>query len=194
MLQLLVVREGLMAFLCSWWHVCMDCFILCSGRYHTVWETWVTWSGLKFCSFMHNWVHKPLQKLSRPWWIQNWKQICSAGKHESPEPFPQRNCRANFELNCTFRWQTAAQVQPLQKKCSSCLTPPRKEKETANTPTGKESDLVLSVWPYLFGDSMLVDSALQLLQLCSNGSKFCCPHCLTQNLPTVSAIGKIWSL
>lgn len=40
----------------------------------------------------------------------------------------------------------------------------------------------------LFGDSMLVDSALQLLQLCSNGSKLCCSHCLAQNLSTVSEL------
>ncbi|KAL2302444.1 hypothetical protein Nmel_009873 [Mimus melanotis] len=80
-----------------------------------------------------------------------------------------------------------AQVQHCQKKWFSCLTPCLEEEETVNSPTGKESGLVLPALPYLFGDSMLVDSALQLLQLCSNGSELCCPHCLTQDLPTVPA-------
>lgn len=77
-----------------------------------------------------------------------------------------------------------------QKNWPSCLTPLWKEEETPKSPLGKESGLVLPVLPYLFGDSMLVDSALQLLQLCSNGSKLCCSHGLTQDLPTVSAASK----
>ena len=65
------------------------------------------------------------------------------------------------------------------------------EEQTANSPPGNQGGLVL---PYLFGDSMLVNSALQLLQLCSNGSKLCCSHCLTQDLPTVSATNKSGSI
>lgn len=119
MLQLLVVREGLIPFLFSCWHVCMDYFILCNGRYHSVLEIWVIWPGLKSCSFMHNWAHKPLQKLIHPWWTQNRKQICSAREHEFPDPLPQRNCRANAELNCTFRWQSSCSGSTLWEETVS---------------------------------------------------------------------------
>lgn len=50
---------------------------------------------------------------------------------------------------------------------------------------------MLPVLPYLFGDGMLVDSSLQLLQLCSNGSELRRSHCLTQDLPTVPAIVRL---
>lgn len=107
MLPLLVVRRGLNPFLYSCWHVYKDYFTLCNGRYHFVWEIGMIWSGLKWCSFTHNWAHKPLQKMIHPWWTQNRKQICSAREHEFPEFLLQRNCRANSELNCTFTWQSS---------------------------------------------------------------------------------------
>lgn len=95
MLPLLVVRRRLNPFLYSCWHVYKDYFTLCNGRYHFVWEIGMIWSGLKWCSFTHNWAHKPLQKMIHPWWTQNRKQICSAREHELPEFLLQRNCRAN---------------------------------------------------------------------------------------------------
>lgn len=184
MLQLLVVTEGVTPFLYACWDDCMDYFILWNGRWYDKWYD-EAWNNALLC------ILSPWAASKAFWWTQKQKQICSAREHEFAEPLPQRNYRQTLSLTVLSDGRAPARVQ-CQKKWSSCLTPCLEEEETGNSPTGKESGLVLPALPYLFGDSMLVDSALQLLQLCSNGSELCCPHCLTQDLPTVPATSNPW--
>lgn len=101
----------------------------------------------------------------------------------------------NFDYIALSDDRPAAQIKQVTEETLSLCQPSMRrsmiEEETANSPPGNQGGLVL---PYLFGDSMLVNSALQLLQLCSNGSKLCCSHCLTQDLTTVSATNKSGSI
>lgn len=137
-LPLLVVRRGVNPFLHSCWHVCTDYFILCNGRYDSVWEiNRMIWSGLKSCSFTHNWGHKPLQKMIHPWWTQDRKQICSAREHEFPESLLQRNCRANSELNCTITWQSSCSSSTVSEETVFLPQPSAGRKGISKFPSRK---------------------------------------------------------
>lgn len=174
-----MVTEGVTPFFYACWDVCMHYFTLKKGRWYDEARNnallCITKSIGQFKSLLIQEAEANL--LSKRTWN------CRVP--------PTEELQANFELNCTFRWQSTCSGSTL-KKWYSCLTLGLEEEETANFPTGKESGLELPALPYLFGDSVLVDSALELLQLCSNGSELCCPHCLTQDLPTVPATSNPW--
>lgn len=99
MLQLLVVTEGVTPFLYACWDDCMDYFILWNGRWYDEWydEAWnnallcITEPMGCFKSFLVD-PEAEANLLSKRTWI------CRAS--------PAEELQANFELNCTFWWQS----------------------------------------------------------------------------------------